>query len=337
MPMDRIFGNEKAKRALLGSIRAKRLPQALIIEGDDGSGRETFAREICASACCERADKPCGSCRSCDRILRGVTPDIVIIEREEGKAQIGIGAIREMNEMALNGPCELSMLFFIIRDADRMTVQAQNAWLLTLENPPEDVGFILLCSNAKGMLETIRSRAPTFRMQRFEPDEIVGYIKQNSAKYGVFTDERMMYESAVASGGSIGRTVELLSGGMSSALHEKREAALSLINAVIGRMPKADKIRQAMRMPETRDELSELLRMAGEIIRDLVLLKCDDNAPMTFFTPDRRNEAIMLSDSTAMSALLSYREAVFEAVDSLSANAGIKVVRAELSLRLGLL
>ncbi len=347
MAMERVFGNEKAKAAILGSIRVNRLPQAMILEGDAGSGKETFAREICAAAMCNSSEKPCGDCRSCRRILDRITPDVVTVARDEKKTVIGVDAVREMSDAARNGPAELPMLFFIVKEADKLTEQAQNAWLLTLENPPEDVGFILLCENAKALLETIRSRAPIFRMERFEPEEIVKLIRENPSRFGVFPNEKELFEAAVASGGSIGKTLLLSGKGESAHLHETREAALSAVKAAVNpRMAKADKIREAMRFPdnsdgmkasEARESFKERLSMMADIYSDLIMLRCEENVRMKFFTPDKREEAIELSELSGLSTMLSQRESCMEAINSLSLNASIKGIRIDLAMRLGLI
>lgn len=338
--MPALFGNGRAKTALCNSIKARRLPQAIILEGDDGSGKMTFAREIAAAACCNGREEtlPCGSCRSCDRIRRGITPDIVVVRREEKKTTIGVDAVRAMSEQARTGPCELQMLFFIVENADTMTVQAQNSWLLTLENPPEDVGFILLCENARNLLETIRSRAPTFRMQRFEPQKTVEYILANPKRFGVFSDRNALYESAVASNGSIGKTLELSNTDGSALLHEKRLAALNSVRMVtLSRITKAEKAREVYRLPDSREELRERLMMMSLILCDLILLKNDEKAHLSFFTPQMREEAIEMSDSCSISALLGYRSTVDAAAEALLANASVKGIRTDVALRLGLL
>ncbi len=338
--MSALIGNERAKKALLGAISAGRMPQAIILEGDDGSGKETFARLIAAAACCTSGDgRPCGKCRSCRRILDSLTPDVAIIEREDGKQAITINIVREMNENVNNGPCELSMLFFVIREADRMNLQAQNAWLLTLENPPDDVGFIILCENSRNLLETIRSRAMTFRMERFEPEFIVKCIKDDSERFGRFDNGKMLYESALASGGSIGKTLELMTD--ASRIHDLRRMAFDTVSAMLDiRINKTQKIRTAMKLPdgkEDRESLSELFSLISEAITDLVVLKEDEGATLAFFSSDMRDEAIRLADASGTGTLISLRRECMNAIDALKMNASVKVTKINTSLKLGLL
>ena len=340
MLMPRIYGNASTKTAIYNSIRANRLPQAMILEGEDGSGRMTLALEIAAAAVCLREghDLPCGECKHCRRIFEGITPDTVIVRREEKKTQITVDAVRAMSEQARNGPCELPMLFFIIEEADTMNPQAQNAWLLTLENPPEDVAFILLCENERNLLETVRSRAPTFRMQKFEPSDIVSYLRTHRALLPQGCDEALIYECATASGGSIGRSAELCDPQRSAELIQKRELALDAVRSVVqssGRQ--TDRIRTVYKFPDTREELKAHFRLMSQIMRDLILLKKDEGARMLFFTESMRQDALEMSDACSVAALLGFVGILDGACDSLSANASVKGVRTDCAISLGLL
>lgn len=340
MLMPRIFGNEGSKMAIYNSIKARRLPQAMILEGDDGSGRMTFAREIAAAAVClgEGRDFPCGECKYCKRIREGITPDVVIVRREEKKTQITVDAVRSMTEAARNGPCELPMLFFIIEDADTMNSQAQNAWLLTLENPPEDVAFILLCENERNLLETVRSRAPTFRMQKFEPPEIASYLRSHPGMIPESCSDAVIYECATASGGSIGRCAELCDPQNSSELRQRREAALEAVKSIVlPRVKVTDKIRTVYRFPENREDMKAHFRLMSQIMCDLILLKRHEGAHTAFFTESMRADALEISDACSISVLLGYVNVLDRACDSLSANASVKGVRTDCAISLGLM
>jgi DNA polymerase-3 subunit delta' len=340
MLMPRIYGNASTKTAVYNSIRVNRLPQAIILEGDDGSGRMTLAREIAAAAVCLRngRDFPCGECKYCRRIREGITPDIVTVRREEKKTQIGVDAVRSMAEAARNGPCELPMLIFIIEDADTMTVQAQNAWLLTLENPPEDVAFILLCENERNLLETVRSRAPTFRMQKFEPSDIVSYLRSHPELLPQDCNDAVIYECATASGGSIGKCAELCDPQRSADLVQRRESALEAVRSVVlSRGKQTDRIRTVYKFPENREDLKAHFRLMSQIMCDLILLKKDERAHTAFFTESKREEALEMSDACSTAALLGFIGVLDSACDSLSANASVKGVRTDCAISLGLM
>lgn len=345
--MPSVLGNEETKRTLIRAIENHRLPQVLILEGDLGSGKKTFAKEIVSSVFCSNREKgsksiPCGECRPCTRVRDGITPDVVYIRAESGKATIGVDAVRTITERLSIGPCEMPMLFFIVEKADTMTPQAQNAWLLTLENPPEDVAFILLCENAEKLLETVRSRSVIFRMEAFEADRIADYISRNTESLGlpssaVDNRERLL-ESAVSSGGSIGKAVSLLDSRSSEELHKKRDFSFRAAEYITLRQGNAkERILFSEAFSGAREPLLESVSMLSQIFRDLIVIKKSDNAPLTFFTPSQRERAEDMADACTMNFLYFCRDSCENALSSLTANGSVKGIRLSLLLHLGLL
>ena len=165
-----VAGNALLKERLAPKLLAGDLPHALILEGKAGSGRRTFAREIAMAAACEnRADPtlplPCGKCEACRKIGGDLSPDILRMARAPGKMTLGVEAVRGLRESVRAVPNDLDLKIYIIEDADTMTVQAQNALLKILEEPPAHACFILTCENRTQMLETIRSRCVVLTMQ----------------------------------------------------------------------------------------------------------------------------------------------------------------------------
>ena len=119
---------------------------------------------------------PCGKCLACRKIAEGVSPDVTFIRRAEDRATLGVSIIRDLREDLYIAPNENEKKVYIIEEADRMTDEAQNALLLSLESPPPYVVFLLLTQNVDSLLETIRSRAPVLRLQTFGADEIHNFL-----------------------------------------------------------------------------------------------------------------------------------------------------------------
>lgn len=120
-----------------------------------------LAQEMLCSAPEEK--RPCGVCRDCRKIKAGVHPDVIFIERQvddKGKLRqiITVDQVRDMTADAIMIPNEARGKVFIIKDADTMNANAQNAALKSLEEPPDGVFFILCVSNAEKLLPTVRSR-----------------------------------------------------------------------------------------------------------------------------------------------------------------------------------
>ncbi len=106
-----------------------------------------------------------------NKIKKGICSDVVSLEIDK-KSSIGVDEIRTINKDVILKPVECKYKIYIIKDAHKMTEQAQNALLKTIEEPPNYVYFLLLCDNAKKLLQTIRSRAQLIRINRESKDKI---------------------------------------------------------------------------------------------------------------------------------------------------------------------
>ena len=154
-----IVGNDALIRRLSKDISENRLSHAYVLEGAKGSGRHTIAKEAIAAIECEaRSDGkthisvPCGRCKSCEKILSGKSPDVITLGLEGERSTIGVEIIRNLKNDIFTAPNDLSVKAYIIEDADLMTPQAQNAFLLSLEEPPAYIIFFLICENSENLL-----------------------------------------------------------------------------------------------------------------------------------------------------------------------------------------
>lgn len=139
---------------------AQRLSHAYIIASPDRAECLNLAGQIAAAAVCERGtDAPCGVCRGCRKAQNGIHPDIIHVQREEGKQIVSVAQIRAMTADAYVLPNEAARKVYILDEADKMkTPEAQNAALKTLEEPPAGVIFVLCVEHAGLLLPTVRSR-----------------------------------------------------------------------------------------------------------------------------------------------------------------------------------
>ena len=137
------------------------------------------AREIAAAAVCLAGhDVPCGQCRGCRKASAGVHPDIISVRRQTDKSgnlrrELSVGQIRELSVDAQVLPNEAERKAYIIEEAELMNLNAQNAALKLLEEPPPTVIFLLCVSNPGLLLETVRSRCALIALSGEEdsPDE----------------------------------------------------------------------------------------------------------------------------------------------------------------------
>ncbi len=192
---------QKAFRTLLTSAREKKPAQAYIFEGLKGVGKFTAARIFANAIHCTGNIKPCGECPDCKKHAAGTHSDLVIIG---GNGQIKVDDIRDMNEELYIKPGLSDKKICIIRDADNMNNDAQNALLKSFEEPPSYGIIILLSENVKNLLPTIRSRGTKIVFEPFAEKEIHDYLLR---QYPLKRD--IIPFISLYSGGVIGRALDL--------------------------------------------------------------------------------------------------------------------------------
>ena len=135
------------------------IPHAIMIESNDEQKGEEIASIISQMAMCLDDDnKPCGVCNACLKSSNNIHPDIIKITGNIGIRSFHIDKIREIRQSAYVVPNEGKYKIYILENAQNMTINAQNALLKILEEPPKAVIFILLCKSSHELLDTIRSR-----------------------------------------------------------------------------------------------------------------------------------------------------------------------------------
>ena len=159
-----IVGHEAVIVLLHNSLKNDRLSHAYLFIGPAGVGKMTLAVNLAQALNCESADRPCGNCASCRRILDSQHADVQVIDLA-GKAEISIDQIRELERYASLKPFEGKCRVFIIDNAELMSSEAANCLLKTLEEPPPFVYIILLSVNEKALLSTILSRCQKLELR----------------------------------------------------------------------------------------------------------------------------------------------------------------------------
>jgi len=162
---DSILGNDVIKRSMMAAIRHERVPHASIICGGAGFGKRmlagAFARAVLCFAPVDGA--ACGTCTSCRTFDTGNNPDLVRIAPQ--KSTLGVDEVRSsiVADLAVL-PYSSTKRVYIIEAAHKMTIPAQNAMLLTLEEGPRHAVFILLANNIESFLPTILSRCVLYKI-----------------------------------------------------------------------------------------------------------------------------------------------------------------------------
>lgn len=135
------------------------LAHAWIVYGDSPASLEELGKTLAAAfLCANESHRPCGECKHCRKVEKGIHPDLQWVERLEGKSQITVDQIRQLRADAYVRPNEAGRKVYILKDAQLMNDEAQNAFLKVLEEGPEYAVFVLLSPNPSALLPTIRSR-----------------------------------------------------------------------------------------------------------------------------------------------------------------------------------
>ena len=167
-----LVGCDRLKESILALISSGRMPHAIILEGEEGTGKHTLAKFIAKSFVCRENNPPCDNCRDCHLADVGTHPDIEWIAPEEKKKSISVEKVRTLKALSHTAAHTSDGRVFIIEKADTMSTASQNTLLKVLEEPPSKLLFILLAESSGKLLETVVSRCTVFSL--FPPNEEVG-------------------------------------------------------------------------------------------------------------------------------------------------------------------
>ncbi len=285
-----LYRNEALRQSVGQLVMQGLMSHAYLIQGAPGTGRRTFAHLVAAALVCEHASSPtlplpCGQCPACRKILLTGTPDLTHITRGDA-ATIGVEAIRRMKEDMVLSATEFDYKMYIIEEADTMTLAAQNALLVALEEPPARVVIWLTCENEASLLPTVRSRIQTWHMQLLSQADIAERLCQASEKAVRLQKEApaRFNDLTMAAEGAYGRALALLEGGEKDPLFAQRAAVHQIWQAMLPRVSYSALYDATMHLPTQRQPLLASLRLLSLSLRDLILLKRDEEAPLCFFS-----------------------------------------------------
>ena len=201
-------GHDAAVRALSRAMEQGRMHHALLLVGPPRVGKMALAMDVARALNCLGEEPSGGPCRQCERISDSLHPDVRVIgveEDDQGRARtlISIEQVRVVQKEASLRPYEGAFRVFIIDGVDRMSDEAANSLLKTLEEPPDQVVLVLLASDASSVLPTIRSRCRRLDLRPVGVDTIADHLVTT-----LEVDSALAQEVARLSGGRIGWAVQ---------------------------------------------------------------------------------------------------------------------------------
>ncbi|MDE5598188.1 MAG: DNA polymerase III subunit delta, partial [Lachnospiraceae bacterium] len=177
-----IIGQEQLKEHLQNAISMNKVSHAYIINGERSSGKEFIAKVFATALQCEKDGvEPCGECHSCKQAGSDNHPDIIFVSHDKPNT-IGVEDIRAQinNDIAIK-PYSSPRKVYIMNEGEKMTVQAQNALLKTLEEPPEYAVILILTANVDSLLPTILSRCVVLNMKPVPDNKVKKYLMEDLA------------------------------------------------------------------------------------------------------------------------------------------------------------
>lgn len=260
-----VVGQDHIKTQLQGAIDNNKVSHAYLICGENRSGKEFIAKIFAETLLCEqKGTEPCGECHSCKQAETQNHPDIIFVTHEKPNV-IGVDDVRDgINNTVMIKPYNSPYKVYIVEEADKMTPQAQNALLKTIEEPPAYAVFILLCSSTEVMLPTILSRCVVLNMKPVKDNEMRDYLMK---QLGV-PDYRAEICIAFARG-NVGRAKALAS---SEDFDKIRKEALSLLKNIYD-MEMAEVMEALKRIKDYGFNIDDYLDIMGVWYRDVLLFK----------------------------------------------------------------
>ncbi len=327
---ERLFGNNEQKKTLANMIENGTFPHAMILDGPTGSGKHLLAEEIAASLLCHNRKNtalplPCGICPACQKIKARQCPDLTYVTPEEGKTQITVEKIRSLRADMVLAANDSDHKIYIVEGADTMNAAAQNALLISLEEPPKGVIILLLCEQLEKLLPTVKSRCQILRTELFEPEEIDVFLRneKNAEKLKRESPER--YAALLESShGSIGTALRYLEGASLNKILKQREVVDGLLTALTENRFSAIYTAFSALPTEKRSELSDILSLLFEAVRDLVLLKRAEGVKLCYFYD--RESALSTADRIGIRRLLHFSEILEGVLYDLSRNANTQLL-----------
>lgn len=224
MKLTNFIGNEKVIDRLSKLMESGRFPHALIIEGEEGIGKKTLAKDIACALVCRGDDKPCGECSQCKKAIAAIHPDISEYIPAGTANSFHVDTVRNIINDAYVQPNEADYKIYILANAHCMNQNAQNALLKILEEPPKYVVFILTTNSKSALLSTVLSRSVCVSLEGVDIERAANYITSHC--------ENVDYNTAK-------KTVETFNGNIGKAIDSLQDSKTSELVDVCNKICKA--------------------------------------------------------------------------------------------------
>lgn len=308
--MLKVFGQDAQVELFLKTANRGMIAHSFIISGPDGVGKSVFAQFIAQYIMCSSDKRPCGECLNCLRVNNKNHPDIIEIIP---KNSIGVDDIRQLNDKINTKPYESDKKVVIIKGADLITLQGQNAFLKTLEEPPLDTVIIMLVENINLILDTIKSRCQIYKLNRISIDKVKEYL----LSVGINEEKAELFSNL--SDGIIGNALKMIDTHYSILREEVTNIFPEIIN-----FNRVNFLKLEDFFLEYKDRIDEVFDILISLIRDISIYKNTLNQSYVL-NKDKLSIIIELSNSLSYNRLNKVMELFLNIKDKINKNANYQM------------
>lgn len=241
---DEVIGQEYIVRSIKNAVREGKIGHAYLFCGPRGTGKTTMARLLAKSVNCENpTEAPCGHCENCIAAANGTHPDIIEINAAN---ETHVEDIRDLIERSRLAPMQGLHKVYIIDEVHQLSSAASSALLKTLEEPPENVIFILATTDPQKLLPTIISRCQRYDFSKVRKDQIRDHLLNIAEKENIKMEPKAAEMIAVLSDGGMRDALSIMDQCASYTSDDITEAAIDRIYGLTGPEEKISMIRMVL-------------------------------------------------------------------------------------------
>ncbi len=225
-----LVGQEPVVRTLKNALGSGNLSHAYLFTGPRGTGKTSTARLLAKTLNCtnRKNGEPCNECEQCREITAGNSFNVIEIDAASNR---GIDSIRELREKVMVRPTTGRYKIYILDEAHMLTVEAFNALLKTLEEPPEHVIFVMATTDVHKMLPTVLSRCQRFDFKRITARQIVAHLQFVAGQEHVKLEQGAAELIARAAAGGMRDALSLLDQAIA---YSGQEISLTQVQTMLG-------------------------------------------------------------------------------------------------------
>lgn len=306
-----IIGQEQLKEHLQNAISMNKVSHAYIINGERSSGKEFVAKIFAMTLQCEKqGTEPCGECHSCKQAMSQNHPDIIFVSHEKPNT-IGVEDIRnQINNDIVIKPYSGPRKIYIMNEGEKMTVQAQNALLKTLEEPPGHAVILILTANVDAFLPTILSRCVVLNMKPVADELVKKYLMSE-----LHVPDYKANICVAFARGNIGKAKLLAS---SEEFEKVKEEAITLVK-YINDMETNEIVKAIKKISEYKLDVNDYLDILSVWYRDVLLYKATRDINSLIFR-DELQQITRVADRSTYEGIENIVNALEQAKRRLQAN-----------------